>query len=257
MRRAMRDAVRESQAFFAGKAEAYRTSASHASRADLDRMIAWLAPRRGARALDVATGGGHTAIALAEAGCRAIATDITRSMLEGVGRTASERGLRVERVAAEAGALPVKSGAFDVVASRIAPHHFPDLAAFVRESARVLAPGGALYAFDLTTPEPRQAAALIDAIERLRDPSHASSHPPSAWRRVVEAAGLVIERLETRASDMDLEPWLARAEMTREREREVRRLLAENPPEGLGGYGIVAPGRMRVLRVEILARKPA
>lgn len=253
----MRDAVRESQAFFAGKAEAYRTSASHANRADLDRMLAWLSPGRGARALDVATGGGHTAIALAEAGCRTIATDVTREMLGSVEKTARERGARVERVAAEAGALPVTSGALDVVASRIAPHHFPDLAAFARESARVLAPGGALYVFDLTTPEPREAGAIIDAIERLRDPSHASSHPPSTWRRVVEAAGFAIERLETRASEMDLEPWLARAEMTREREREARRLLAENPPEGLGGYGVVAPGRMRVLRVEILARKPA
>ncbi|HEX2023060.1 MAG TPA: hypothetical protein VHH36_10110, partial [Candidatus Thermoplasmatota archaeon] len=125
-----------------------------------------------------------------------------------------------------------------------------------RECRRVLRPGGALYVFDLATPEDRAAAGVIDRIERLRDPSHVSSWPPSVWRRALADAGLAVERLDETSSEFDLEPWLARAGMGAAREAEARRLLREHDPASLGGYGVFGPGKMRVLRVEIVARAP-
>ena len=244
------DPLRETQAYFGERVDAYRRSASHGNRAELDRMLALASPRAGERALDVATGGGHTARALTGAGCRVVATDATRAMLAPMGDAEARW-----RAAADAQALPFRDGAFDLVASRIAPHHFPDLPRFVREAARVLAPGGRFYVFDLASPEDAEAARVVNEVERLRDPSHVWSHAPGAWRAAVEAAGLALESCETRASEFDLEPWLARARMTPGREAEARRLLAENPPERLGGYGTPGPGRMRVLRVEVLARR--
>lgn len=242
------DPLREAQRYFGERVADYRASATHANAEELARMLAWLAPRRGGRALDVATGGGHTARALAASGLEVVATDATRGMLA---------GLAWPGVVADAQRMPFRSAAFDVVASRIAPHHFRDLGAFVREAARVLRPGGALYVFDLTSPEDAEAAAFVDRIERLRDPSHVWSHAPGAWRRALAAAGLDVERLETTASEFALEPWLARARMTPTAEAEVRRLLAERPAARTGGYGLTATGAMRVLRVELLARRPS
>ena len=59
----MSDQARRVQAQFGGSAAAYVTSPGHAAGDDLDTLVAWgraLAPRR---VLDVATGGGHTALA--------------------------------------------------------------------------------------------------------------------------------------------------------------------------------------------------
>lgn len=240
------DPLREAQRFFEDKAEAYRQSASHASREDLARMVDWVAPRAGERALDVATGGGHTALALRDAGCETIATDATPAMLR--------EWPPVARAVCDAERLPFRRASFDVVASRIAPHHFPDLPLFAQEAARVLRPGGRLYVFDLTTPEDMRAQMVIDRIERLRDPSHGRSYPASAWRAALAKAGLDLARMETRTSTFDLEPWIARARMSPVAEGELRALLREHAPASLGGYGQVASGKMRVLRIELLAR---
>lgn len=239
----MADELKKAQAFFSDKVQAYRQSATHADRADLDRMLAMLSPNTCERALDVATGGGHTALALQAAGCDVIASDATRTVLV---------GLDVPGVVCDAQRLPFRDGAFDIAASRIAPHHFPDLSAFVAESARVLRPGGRFYVFDLTTSEDRALAERIDHIERLRDPSHGHSWAPSEWRAACEAAGLRVERLERSASEMELEPWVKRAQMPPTKEAKLRELLSHGQ---LDGYGLTAQGKMRVLRVELLARR--
>jgi SAM-dependent methyltransferase len=155
------------------------------------------------------------------------------------------------RAVCDAERLPFRRASFDLVASRIAPHHFPDLALFAQECARVLRPGGRLYAFDLTTPADALAAATIDRLERLRDPSHAHSWSEAEWRHALAKAGLRVARLEHAASMFDLDAWIARARMPAAREAELRRTLAARPE--LGGYGLTEEGRMRVLRVEILA----
>ena len=236
--------LRGVHAYFGDKAGEYRRSASHGDQAELARMVEWVAPQAGERALDVATGGGHTALALAGAGCDTIAVDATRAMI------ADHPPLA--RAVCDAERLPFRRASFDIVASRIAPHHFPDLTLFAQEAARVLRSGGRLYVFDLTTPDEGDAARVIDHIERLRDPSHGHSWSPREWRAALAKAELAIHRLEQTASVFDLEPWIQRARMPSERERELRELLSTK--RDLGGYGLTDQGRMRVLRVEILAR---
>lgn len=240
------DAARASQQFFADKAAAYRASASHGNAAELARMVAWTGARAGLRALDVATGGGQTAVALAGAGCDVVATDATLPMVR-----ALDAGMR--RAVCVAESLPFRRSTFDVVTSRIAPHHFPDLRIFAQECARVLRPGGNLYVFDLTTPEEPAIAAQIDHLERLRDPSHGHSWSSREWLSALHDAGLVVARLQSTASEFELEPWIARAKMPPEREAELRRIL-ESPASARGGYGVTPEGKMRVLRVELLAR---
>src|SRR4029077_13546980 len=73
--------TRRVQEQFGGGAAAYVTSPLHAAGDDLDRLQAWGAARRAERVLDVATGGGHTALAFAGIARRVVAYDLTEPML--------------------------------------------------------------------------------------------------------------------------------------------------------------------------------
>ncbi len=78
---------------------------------------------RGVTVLDVATGGGHVARRLREAGAEVVTVDTAPGMQPDV--------------IAPADHLPFADASFDVVACRIAAHHFPDALAALKEMARV------------------------------------------------------------------------------------------------------------------------
>jgi 2-polyprenyl-3-methyl-5-hydroxy-6-metoxy-1,4-benzoquinol methylase len=54
------------------RAELYRQSAIHSAGDDLDLVVEWCEPGEGVTVLDVATGGGHVARRLREAGCSVV-----------------------------------------------------------------------------------------------------------------------------------------------------------------------------------------
>ena len=64
------------------------------------------------------------------------------------------RGRSPSRDAAVSGPEnPFPDGAFDLVNSRVAPHHFSSPASFVSERVRVLKPGGHLLLLDCSVPD--------------------------------------------------------------------------------------------------------
>ena len=69
--------ARRVQAQFGPSAAAYVTSASHAGGDDLACLLAWGRACRPGRVLDIATGGGHTALAFAGVAARVVAFDLT------------------------------------------------------------------------------------------------------------------------------------------------------------------------------------
>ncbi|MBN2848750.1 MAG: class I SAM-dependent methyltransferase, partial [Coriobacteriia bacterium] len=166
---------------FGPRAHGYRESALHAGGSDLEWLVEALGARPGEAALDVATGGGHVALALARTGADVTACDLTPEMLDAAGMLLAEHGCEARFVVAEAAALPFDDASFDVVTCRIAAHHFPDAAAFFAEAARVLKPGGRLGFQDQTLPPEPTSAVLTDAFERLRDPSHNQAYNAEGW----------------------------------------------------------------------------
>ena len=74
----VRDRVRER---FGARSNDYRTSAVHSTGEDLEMLVKLVGAAPGTRALDIATGAGHTALALAQAGADVVASDITPAML--------------------------------------------------------------------------------------------------------------------------------------------------------------------------------
>ncbi len=218
----------ETASRFSRQAGAYAESAPHARGGDLDVVEAFAAPRAEERALDVATGPGHTAFRLA-ARCRhVVAVDIAPGMIAAARALAGERGIaNVAFAEAEAAALPFAAGAFDVVTCRIAPHHFADVPGFLLEVVRVLAPGGRLVLEDSLAPDDCKAALFLEAIERQRDPTHVHSLSHREWHEAVAAAGLGVVRERQYRKRQDFEAWMHRSGLDEPAVADVaRRILA-------------------------------
>jgi ubiquinone/menaquinone biosynthesis C-methylase UbiE len=143
------------------------------------------------RALDVAAGAGHTGLYLASIGWQVTLADISTAMLQQVSTAARERGLKVEIRQHAAEAFPYADATFDLVTCRVAAHHFSDPAAFVRETARVLKPGGAFLLIDGSIEDGQPVAEeWAHNVEKLRDPSHHRLLSPGTWTKLCEDAGL-------------------------------------------------------------------
>ncbi|HEX7078913.1 MAG TPA: methyltransferase domain-containing protein [Candidatus Eisenbacteria bacterium] len=196
---------------FGDAAERYVRSADHAQGESLDRLIEIVRPQPDWRVLDVATGGGHTALALSPLVREVVATDLTVAMLEAAARFFHERGATNIRVAeADALDLPFEDASFDLVTCRIAPHHFPDCARFVREAARVVRPGGLVAVIDNVVPDDEEAAAFINALEKRRDPSHHWAYTEREWLAFFRDAGLAIVHAESFWKARDFDTWMDR-----------------------------------------------
>jgi ubiquinone/menaquinone biosynthesis C-methylase UbiE len=185
------------QAQFGAVAERYVTSVTHAHGGDLARMIELAQPRGEQRLLDIATGGGHTALAFAPHVREVVATDLTPRMLEVAEAFIREQGAaNVAFQLADAEALPFPDADFDIVTTRIAPHHFPNPRQYVREVARVLKPGGTFVLDDNMAPDDQELDAFMNRLEQWRDPGHVRSHTIAEWSAWMQAAGLQLEHVE-------------------------------------------------------------
>ena len=188
------------------RAEAYRTSAGHASGEDLDLLVEWCEPGEEVKALDVATGGGHVARRLRDEGCEVVTADASPGMRPDVICSAED--------------LPFADGSFDVVVSRIAPHHFSDIRAAVAEMERV---SNRLVVVEDTL----FSSERHEEAERVRDPSHVRSYTEEEWRSFFEEAGLEVEQVETFEKTHALDEWLARTGCAGEEAERVKELLAD------------------------------
>jgi len=190
------------------RAEAYRESAAHRKGRDLELFAEWAA---GKTVLDVATGGGHVATRLREAGCKVVTCD-------------SAPGMQPD-VICRAEDIPFADSSFEVVACRVAAHHFEDAAAALREFARVSG-GLVLVADNLYLGETGEEA------DRLRDPTHVRNYSEGEWRQMFERAGLEVDVFDREEKRIELEPWLARAGCVGHEADRVKELLADRIEDG-------------------------
>lgn len=182
---------------FGERAAFYVTSAVHADPQVLAKVVERARPFAGARALDVATGTGHTALALAAHVGSVTATDLTREMLHEARGLATAQGVtNVRWMRADAEEMPFADRAFDVVTCRRAAHHFPRIERALGEMRRVLKPGGRLVVDDRSGPEDDEVDAIMNRLDVLHDRSHVRQYRPSRWRVLLEGAGFGVESVE-------------------------------------------------------------
>lgn len=226
----MSDSKRHSQQRFGAFASRYVSSDTHAAGDDLNRLLGMAGARAHWRVLDVATGGGHTALKLARYVASVVACDLTPAMLEAARAHITAQGQdNVTFAACDAENLAFMDGVFDLVTCRIAPHHFPDVFRFVQECARVLKPGGTLLVQDHVLPDDELAARYIDAFETLRDPSHHRAYAEYEWRGMFLDAGLTVKRAEIISKTHALIPWAQRQDCPPDVIERLRVLLVQAP----------------------------
>lgn len=253
---------RRARAQFGPAAAAYVSDRIHREGDDLARMVELAALTGVERVLDVATGGGHTALAFAPHAGEVVALDLTPAMLEAASRYVRASGARnVSFRIGDAEAMEFADGEFDVLTARFAPHHFPRPEAFVSEASRVLRPGGRLVMFDNMVPEDDELDAFMNAFETWRDPSHVRARRSSEWQALMVASGLAILAADPLVRrTYEFQQWAAKQSMP-EHERDALELWLLAAPRRCAEYFdlAVADGRLVALRATfgvIAARKP-
>ena len=190
------------------RAEAYRESDAHRKGRDLELFAEWAEGKTG---LDVATGGGHVARVLRGAGLEVVTIDAAPGMKPTVVSRAEE--------------IPFADASFDVVACRVAAHHFQDPAGALREMARV-SRGLVLVADNLYLGGDGEEA------DRLHDPTHVRNYSEGEWREMFDAAGLEVEEFEREDKRIDYQGWLDRSETPEEDRARIQDLLGERIRDG-------------------------
>lgn len=214
------------QAQFGAHAQNYVASIDHAQGESLDKLLELLPFQPNWRALDIATGGGHTALALAPRVAEVVASDITAEMLAAAEKFLIGKGVtNATFKLADAGTLPFARAEFDLVTCRLAAHHFPQAGRFVQESARVLKPGGWFALIDNVTSVDAVSQRYVNAFETLRDPSHAWEYSAVDWEAFCQAAGLQVAHLLHYRKPLDFEPWCDRLSVPPPVRQQLRMML--------------------------------
>jgi SAM-dependent methyltransferase len=243
---------------FGASAEGYVTSAGHASGDDLEQLALWAEAGPDRLALDVATGAGHTALALAPRVGRVVASDLTERMLETAETFIRSKGVaNVEFRRADAEDLPFADASFDLVSCRIAPHHFADAQRFVCEVARVLRPGGLFLLEDSIVPDDPALDEFMNHAEKLRDATHVRSLRASEWRDLLISAGFAIEGELVFAKPHPLQDWLDRAHTPAAERAAVLEMFQAASPAARAAFGIAfdADGKVESYTDEKIAIK--
>lgn len=187
--------------------------------------------------LDVACGPGLVACAFAARVRHVTGIDLTPAMLDRARDVAREQhATNVTWHCGDVVPLPFAAGAFSVVVSRFAFHHFPDPARVLAEMRRVCRPGGRVAVADLlASPDPMRAAAF-HRMEMLRDPSHARALTQDELRRLFADAGFRPPRESSYGMDVELDAVLARSFPAPGSEPEIRRLFEDAASDD--GFGL-------------------
>jgi SAM-dependent methyltransferase len=161
------------------------------------------------RVLDVACGPGIVTSALAAIAREVVALDLTPEMLvKAKERCAAAGRTNVVFTQGSATHLAFATGSFDAVVTRLSFHHFLEPQTVLAEMLRVLKVGGTLAVADVVSAEDAGKAALQNAIEVLRDPSHVRMRSASELVALIAGAGVAVERRESWDKAREFEEWV-------------------------------------------------
>jgi ubiquinone/menaquinone biosynthesis C-methylase UbiE len=214
---------------FAIQARAYPSTARFRHAEKAEPIIDLAKPTARDTALDVASGWGFVALALAPRLASVIGVDLTPEMVElakklAAGNAASNAGFQV----GDAENLPFVSGTFDLVTCRAAFDHLADPEKTLREMKRVLGPSGRMVLYEFVAPAAPEKAAAYNRIEGARDPSHLRSMTVEEYRNLFLKCGLEERGRVVNLLKRDFEAWMSYADAPDDKRQQVRSLLLDS-----------------------------
>lgn len=249
------DNTNEVKKNFGQRAHEYSLSSTHGNPEDLARMIGIIDPKLDDNVLDVATGAGHTAIALAKFVKNVVAIDITPEMLAEAKTASIQNGIsNITFRTEDVHNLKISDCQFDIVASRFAVHHFSDVRSALQEMCRVLKPGGKLYILDCSVVDGDESEKEINRIELLRDSSHQYSYSPRLWNRLLQDLPVTIAYVSLLQSQYKLPVWFDRMGTNQRNREEIFKILNNLSSECKINYPF-GNDYITTYRYEILASK--
>jgi ubiquinone/menaquinone biosynthesis C-methylase UbiE len=213
------------------RSEFERTASTFAERTagrfdDLD-VVPFSRIVRGDLVLEVGAGTGNFLALFEEQAGPLVALDLTEGML----REARRRYPHMIAVMADGAQLPLASGSVDLVSCAQMLHHVWEPLPLLKEMRRVVKPHGRVLVVDQVATERYEEAVMMNRLEIIRDPSHASSRPPSAMRTLVQATGLQIVDEKISETAQTMSSWMYPGEFPPERFEAVERFIEEHGAE--------------------------
>jgi SAM-dependent methyltransferase len=211
-------------------------------RADLtERVRRFVQPTGTERALDVGTGTGALAFALAPYVREVVGVDSSPELLA----EARRRGAafpNVTFVEGDAMHLDLPSGSFDLAGCARTLHHVHRPELVIAELARAVRLGGGLLVIDQLAPADPLLALEVDRFERARDAGHERLLPDIDVRSLLEANGLVVTGTDFVEEERDLDRYLDLAGCEGEEREEAIALAPPGYGALVGWYLAVRPG---------------
>lgn len=214
---------------FGKNASHYVTSQSHAKGEDLRKLVEMIAEKNPTgELLDIATGGGHVANALAPYFKQVVALDLTPEMLEKAKGFIESNGIKnAAFVQGDAENLPFPNDSVGTVTCRIAAHHFSDVRKFVKEVQRILKEQGLFVLIDNVAPEVHDFDLFYNKVEKKRDPSHVRAYKKSEWISMLEHEGILVEEMFRFRKKFIFDTWCEMMDVTESEKQKLNDFMTQ------------------------------
>ena len=187
---------------------------------------------------DVACGAGHFGLSFRNITDNITAVDPSKNMLNISKKAAEEKGITTYRIINSfAEELDLDNDKFDLVISRLAPHHFTNIQKSIDEMFRITKPSGHVIVIDLAGYIDPDIDNFNHRLEILHDPTHVKSYNSNEWITFFEESNFnnirIFENQCESKSGVSVERWCQIANSGIHAEEEIRKLLRNAPKEYL------------------------
>lgn len=217
----------------------YVNSDIHSKGKDLLDLSLFFSGKSDSLVLDVGSGSGHAAFAIAPSVKWVIACDKSESMLKNVTTGSKERNLTniVTRTSSSENLVFDKSS-FDFVVSRFSLHHWDSYNKALVEINRVLKQDGYFLLIDTISPENDLLETFINTVESLRDNSHIKSRKISELCTSLISSGFLVEKIETYDYNVDFEDWVTRKKTSNDYKKVLKNYISSASLPVLDNLGV-------------------